>query len=412
MRMPVVRSTFLVLLLALAGALVACSPAASTPAATPRPRAFETPSPPATPQGQAPDDDTIATTLLAAGIMPTQWRTDFTKRSVPLEEIVSGGPRKDGIPAIDNPKFVPVAEASSWLAPREPVLALELNGDVRAYPVQVLIWHEIVNDVVGGRPVAVTYCPLCNTAIVFDAALPDGRQVTFGTTGNLRFSDLVMYDRQTESWWQQITGEAIVGELVGSRLRFIPASMVSWDEFMKAHPDGKVLSKATGYPLPYGENPYLGYDTRQPFLYQGPEDNRLTAIERVVTVAVGEEAVAFPFSVLEKEPVVHYTLGEQSFVVFYRMGTTSALDTTDIAQGRDVGATGVFVPRADGRTLTFRAHGEEIVDNETDSTWNLLGEAVSGPLKGQRLEPVLHANHFWFSWAVFKPHTKVYRGQE
>lgn len=163
------------------------------------------------------------------------WSTDFTRHAVPLEEIVSGGPPKDGIPALDRPRFEPVAEARSWLRDQEPVLVVESDGTARAYPYQVLIWHEIVNDVVGGVPLAVTYCPLCNTALVFRRA-HGGRVLDFGTTGRLRHSDLVMYDRQTESWWQQATGEAIVGTLAGQKLESYPAQTTSWRAFRGSHP--------------------------------------------------------------------------------------------------------------------------------------------------------------------------------
>jgi hypothetical protein len=338
------------------------------------------------------------------------WKTDFSKFNIEFSELFSGGPPKDGIPAIDDPTFEAVAEMGGWLKDREPVLALENNGDARAYPLQILIWHEIVNDTVGGRPVVVTYCPLCNTAIVFDATRPDGRVLDFGTTGKLRFSDLVMYDRQTESWWQQITGEAIIGELTGQRLEFIPAPLVSWAEFKQAHPDGKVLSKETGFSRSYGQNPYVGYDTGSPFMYRGPQDNRLSATERVATVSAGDAAVAFPFSVLEKERVVHYTLEGEDLVIFYKKGTASALDDRFIADSYDVGATNVFRPVVDGQRLTFMAQGDMFVDRETGTTWNLLGQAIDGPLQGSSLAPVVHANHLWFAWAVFKPVTVVYGG--
>ena len=338
------------------------------------------------------------------------WETDFSKRSVDLLEIFSGGPPRDGIPPIDKPTFDTFDEADLWLEGQEPVQALQINGDARAYPLGILLWHEIVNDVVGGRPVAVTYCPLCNTAITFDATLPDGRVLDFGTSGNLRFSDLVMWDRQTESWWQQITGEAIVGELTGTRLKVIPAPIISWDEFKTAYPDGKVLSTNTGYNRDYGVTPYSGYDSGTPFLYRGPDDDRLRPTERVASVLMGDEAVAFPFSVLAQEPVVHYAIADQEIVVFYKKGTTSALDSAIIAYSKDVGATNVFLRMVDGQTLTFQARGEGFVDQETGSTWNLLGQAIAGPLTGAALEPVAHANHFWFAWAVFRPDTVVYRG--
>ena len=219
-----------------------------------------------------------------------------------------------------------------------------------------------------------------------------------------------MYDRQTESWWQQLGSEAIVGELTGTKMELFPSPLVSWAEFKATNPDGQVLSRNTGYFRPYGRNPYTGYDTGSPFLFRGPEDNRLPPTERVATVEVGDEAVAFPFSVLEKEPVVHQTIAGQEMVVFFKKGTSSAQDRAAIAQGRDVGATGIFIPEIDGRSLTFRMHNEKVIDNETNSTWSLLGKAIAGPLEGEKLEPVVHANHFWFSWVVFKPETIIYRG--
>jgi hypothetical protein len=173
------------------------------------------------------------------GACGSEWeQTDFSRRSVELDEIMSGGPCKDRIPSIDAPEFVPVAEAGD-LSATEPVIGLSINGDARAYPLRILTWHEIVNDVVGGVPVAVTYCPLCNAAIVFERTV-DGTVLEFGTTGKLRKSDLVMYDRQTESWWQQFLGEAIVGEMTGKKLRFLPARLEAWERFTARHPDGRV----------------------------------------------------------------------------------------------------------------------------------------------------------------------------
>lgn len=328
---------------------------------------------------------------------------------MPLEEIISGGPGKDVIPAIDSPKFIDTQAADEFLDDQEPVIAFELNADVRAYPLQILIWHEIVNDVVGGIPVLVTFCPLCNTALVFERTV-DGVTYDFGTTGRLRNSDLVMYDRQTESWWQQITGDAIVGELTGTQLTFLPASIISWGDFKETFPLGMVLSRDTGFSRSYGQNPYAGYDDidSSPFLFDKPSDSRLPPMERVVTVTLDGEDVAYPFSVLEEELVVNDTVGGRPVVVFFAPGTKSALDRATIADSRGIGASGVFVPEVSGRRLTFRADGDAIVDEETGSTWNVLGKAVDGELEGEALEPVVHADHFWFSWAVFKPDTRIY----
>jgi len=340
----------------------------------------------------------------------SEWKTDFSKHSVLLSEIFSGGPPKDGIPAIDKPNFDTVADADKWLKPLEPVILFERSGEARAYPLQILIWHEIVNDAVGGVPVAVTFCPLCNTSIVFDRRL-DGRVLDFGTTGKLRFSDLVMYDRQTESWWQQATGEAIVGELTGKQLTFLPAQIISWEVFRQAFPGGKVLNRKTGHSRPYGNNPYVGYDNinSSPFLYTGPKDGRLPPMERVVTVSLNGEDIAYPFSVMEKVRVVNDTAGGRPIVVLFTKGVASALDGSSIPDSRDVGTAGVFERTLEGRVLTFKISGIRFVDTHTGSTWNVLGVATAGPLAGKRLTPIISGHHFWFSWAVFKPKTRIYR---
>ncbi len=339
------------------------------------------------------------------------WRTDFSRHTVPLEEIVSGGPPKDGIPAIDAPRFVPVSDADGWLSNREPVVLVEQSGEAKAYPLQILTWHEIVNDVVGGRPVAVTYCPLCNTALAFDRRL-DGAVLDFGTTGRLRHSDLVMYDRQTESWWQQATGEAIVGAHAGRRLEFVSAPLVSWETFKNAHPDGAVLSRRTGHDRPYGENPYARYDDAggSPIssFFRVRRDDRLPAMARVAAVSLGGQDVAYAFSLLRERGAINDEIGDVPIVVLWRPGTASALDDRRISQGRDVGSTGVFDRRLDGRRLSFEAVGDgRFRERETGSEFDILGRAVSGPLRGSRLQPMPHGNHFRFARGVFKPSTRV-----
>jgi hypothetical protein len=340
------------------------------------------------------------------------WNTNWNKHIIDYSELLSGGPPRDGIPSIDDPQFVSPEEASEWLADNEPVIAFEMNGDARAYPLQILIWHEIVNDTIGDVPVIVTFCPLCNSAITFDRRL--GEQVyEFGTSGLLRNSDLVMYDRTSESLWQQLTGEAIVGDLVGEQLTFLPSAIVSFADFRQAYPEGIVLSRDTGHVRSYGQNPYVGYDTigQSPFLYNGEEDPRLPAMERVVAVSLGEIDVAYPLSVLSEVHVINDTQADQDLVVFHAAGTSSALGAGIIAEADDVGATGVFDPNLDGQKLTFRWTDGEIVDEQTESTWSVLGQAMDGPLAGKSLTPIIHADHFWFAWAAFKPDTIIYRAE-
>jgi len=259
---------------------------------------------------------------------PAWPKTDFSKTAVDFADILSGGPPKDGIPSIDDPTFVAVADVAN-LSPTEPVVGLTINGDARAYPLRVLTWHEIVNDEVGGIPVIVTYCPLCNSAIVYDRRI-EGRAVEFGTTGKLRNSDLVMYDRETESWWQQFLGEAIVGSRLGMRLKALPARLESWELFKNRHPDGKVLIPNNSEMRRYGANPYVGYDgASAPFLYAGEFPEGIEPMARVV--AVGDEA--WSLDLLRREGRIE----SGDLVLTWQAGQNSALDTRAISEGRDVG---------------------------------------------------------------------------
>jgi len=384
-------------------------PAAPTDTEVPTPTAevSPTPSPSAIP--------TAPPTLLPEESPPSgaesQFSTDFSKHSVPYREILSGGPPKDGIPAIDEPQFVSVEAADAWLEPQEPVILVQIGDEARAYPIQILMWHEIVNDTVGGVPVTVTFCPLCNTGVAFERMF-DGQVLDFGTTGRLRYSNLIMYDRQTETWWQQATGEAIAGEYTSRQLTFVPASLISWADFKAAHPEGKVLSRETGYPRSYGQNPYDGYDNvnNSPFLYRGPETpGALPPMARVVTVDLNGEAVGYPYDVLREVHVVNDTVDGVPIVVLWAPGTASALDAASVAGGDDVGAATTFSRQLDGQTLTFVLDGDRVLDEQTGSEWDVLGQAVSGPKAGSQLEPVVSINHFWFSWAAFRPDTRVVR---
>jgi len=345
-----------------------------------------------------------------------RWETDFSKRSVPLSEIRLGGPPKDGIPAIDDPKFEGVEGGDRWLDPKSPVMVVEVEGEAKAYPLSILIAHEIVNDRIGGEPVTVTYCPLCNTALAFDRRV-DGRVLDFGTTGRLRKSDLVMYDRQTETWWQQATGTGIIGEMTGTTLEFVPANVLSWEKAKELHgPDLRVLSQDTGFRRGgYGRNPYAGYDRigNQPigqFISDEP-DERLPAMERVAGIASadGERAWAAPFSELEKTRVAHTEVDDREIVIFWSPGAASALDAREVSKGRDVGMTAAYSSRVGDRVLTFEWRDGAWRDGETGSEWDLAGRAVAGPLEGERLEKVNHGNHFWFAWTAFHPETEIWR---
>jgi len=261
------------------------------------------------------------------------WKTDFSNTLISWDEILSGGPPKDGIPSIDDPQFIPVSEENR-LGPKEPVMAIEIDGDARAYPLRILTWHEIVNDTIGGAPVAVTYCPLCNSGVVFDRRL-DGKLLEFGTTGKLRNSDLVMYDRQTETWWQQFTGRGITGALAGKRLTILPARLESITDFRKRHPDGKVLVPNDPDMRRYGHNPYTGYDTSaRPFLYRGEMPDGIEPLARVVVVRTDPDK---PLIVSLNHLRDKGSLEMDGIRLSWRPGQNSALDSAKISKGRDVG---------------------------------------------------------------------------
>lgn len=323
-------------------------------------------------------------------------------------EVMSGGPPPDGIPPIDEPKFLPASEVD-FLEDQEPVLSLEIDGEARAYPIQIMIWHEIVNDTLAGVPVTVSYCPLCNTGVAFDRRLGE-RVLDFGTSGKLYQSALVMYDRQTESLWSHFTGEAFAGVLTGEVLTRIPVATVSWSDWLAANPDGLVLSKDTGETRPYGQNPYPGYDGEEdPFLFNGEIDERLEAKERVVGAGVNTDPTAIVTEKLLADGTATFELEGTPVVAWALPGTASALEQSGVAEGRDVGATGVFETTLDGQSLTFSRTEGGFTDAETASSWNVLGEATAGPLTGSQLTARDHVDTFWFAWAAFAPDTELIR---
>lgn len=335
----------------------------------------------------------------------------FPVSLVDRERIVSGGPPPDGIPSIDDPKFAP-ARLVDWVADDEAVLVLQAGDSVRAYPAQVMIWHEIVNDVVGGVPVAVTYCPLCNSGLAFERRA-GGRVLEFGTSGALYQSALVMYDRQTESLWTHFDGRAVIGTLVGSELPLLPLSTVPWRELVAAHPEAPVLTRDTGHARPYGRNPYAGYDRGDGPLtgfFTGDPDARVRAMARVVGIHAGGDSVAVTSETLARSGVVTAVLDGRPVTIWHAPGTASALHRPRVADGDDVGASGVFYADrvTDGRPAPprFERAGNSFVD-ERGGTWNLLGEAVDGPLRGARLEPVPHVDTFWFAWSTYRPGARL-----
>ena len=341
----------------------------------------------------------------------SEWpNTDFENSSIDHSEILSGGPPKDGIPAIDEPAFVSIASAAEWLKDDEPVISFTVNNTARAYPLQILMWHEIVNDVIDGQPVAVTFCPLCNASIVFNRRVDD-QVLDFGTTGKLRRSDMVMYDRQTESWWQQFTGAGIIGDMNGVVLKQLPSHIVSFADFRKHHKNGEVLSRETGLRRNYGENPYVGYDNinSRPFLFRGEISDRLPAMERVLALRNDKSTLLFALSTLTEQPLINTSFGEQPVAVFAFSTVASALDKQSIATSRKIPAAAVYQAEVDGRALTFEIKNGTAVDRETNSSWNIFGVAESGELVGKKLQQLDGGVHFAFAWLAFDPDADIFK---
>ncbi|MBL4752925.1 MAG: DUF3179 domain-containing protein [Flavobacteriales bacterium] len=346
------------------------------------------------------------------------WATDTSNASVPISEFLALLPR-DGIPPIYEPKYWGKDAADSVFFEHEPVISIEIEGESRGYPLSILMFHEIVNDVVGGIPVAITYCPLCNAAMVFDRRLSFKDKdyvLTLGVGGMLRKSDMVMWDHETETWWQQFTGEGLVGDLNGAELTLVPSLLISYEEFFASYPEGLMLSTETGMELEegeaYGMNPYEKYDDLEegkPYrFFKDKVDDRLPAMERVITVFSDGKDFVYPLSVVSSEKVINHDPNGLSVAVFFKSGTVSVMDNKDISKSKDIGAVTVFERTVNGQTLTFQESEGKFTDNETGSVWSITGKCVEGELMGSQLESIVYGNHFAFAWFAFNPECEIY----
>lgn len=330
------------------------------------------------------------------------WETDFGTRMVTLDQLTVWQER-DITQPVDAPIFTSIKSAR-WIDDDAWVIALELNGESRAYPLALLVNHQIVNDVMQGIPIAITYCPMCNSALVFERRVGD-QVLRFGVSGAMRNSGFLMWDDVTESWWQQFTGEAIVGDYMGTRLEVLPSKIVTWEAFSKWHPMGRVLvaDEKLGK-LTYSPHRINEYERIVPTLDK-PVDNRLPAKERVLAAIVNNEAVAYPFSLLAQWGVVNDSVGGQAVVAFWQSGehTQNAVE-----EDQDVGMAVLFYRQVEGQTLTFILSAGKIIDKETGSTWTIFGEAIRGPLKNTQLEQVEGSAYYWFAWINTYPETRLF----
>jgi hypothetical protein len=322
------------------------------------------------------------------------------KSIVPLDQIVSGGPPPDGIPSIDNPKFISVQEASKFLEDSELVLGLNINGDIRAYPLQILVWHEVVNDEVGGVPVAVTYCPLCFTNQVFNRII-DGQVVEFGTSGKLYNSNLVMYDRTSKSLWSQAMAEGIVGKYAGTKLERVPFDIAYWKEWKQLYPDSKVLSRDTGSNRPYGADPYGDYYTNSDVLFPvSNKDGRLNLKEIVVGLENKGQYKAYKLQEIENKKVINDQVDGKSITLFSLYPFMIRAYDPVVEDGAEK-----IVLQFD-----YNAENNKFIDKQTGSEWNFEGKAISGQMKGKQLTRIAFDEGFWFEWIAFHPKTEIYPG--
>jgi hypothetical protein len=298
--------------------------------------------------------------------------TEGVAHTIPLEDIRSGGPGKDGIPSIDSPEFVSVVEADTLLDDQGLGVAISVGTIERFYPFQILVWHEIVNDVVNDVPVAITYCPLCGTGFTFERRV-NGRTLELGVSGKLHNNNLLMYDRTTESLWQQETGEAVVGDLVGQRLNIFPSANILWRDWKKLHPDGEVLSANTGFTRDYARDPYAArgyYDSKEAGIFPGPTpDPRLHPKTMVTGIQIGASAKAYPWETVRVDSPINDVVGELPIIIFEH-------------------------PETRAIEIRIRPNTDEITD-----------------LTPERIDTLLRPEFqtgFWFSWANFRPETEVY----
>ena len=317
--------------------------------------------------------------------------TNGVKHLIPLDKIKGGGPPKDGIPSIDNPMFANVKDAD-FMSDSDTVIGLKINGETKAYPLFVLVWHEIVNDTVGGTPVSVTYCPLCYTNQVFERII-DGQEVEFGTSGKLYNSNLLMYDRLTESYWSQALGMAVTGELTGYELDLVPFDVITWGDWKILHPDTLVLTTDTGHLRSYATDPYGKYYTEPRIMFPVEySDDRIYPKEIILGFNQDETYKAYKQNDIESNIIVNDFIDDVPVMLVSLYSQNSR----------------AFERSLDGVVLNFEYSDGVIFDTQTNSQWNYDGMAVSGEHEGKQLKRMAIEPGFWFAWVAFHPDTLVF----
>jgi len=349
--------------------------------------------------------------------IPYQWtKTDTAKHIVELSEFKVVLPR-GAFPTIDFPEFIGKKQGLELFFRHEPVISIEIEDQAKAYPLNMLTMHEISNDTLGGIPILPTYCPLCNASVVYDRRFESGGKVqtlTFEVSGMLRNSDMVMADQQTESWWQQLNGKALVGEFAGEELNVLPSQVISVKDFFDRYPNGQILSPKTEQSDRYGKNPYVGYDSKsgkpyERFFNHEKIDRRLAPMERLIDLEVDEKIKVYPFSEIAKAGVINDEFEGEKVVIFYEEKTVSVLDQKEISNSKSIGSAALFSSELSGKHLIFEKRGDSFFDQKTGSKWDITGRCIEGKYQGKKLLPLIHSNHFAFAFLTFYPDVEIYR---
>jgi len=328
-----------------------------------------------------------------------------------VEEIQWGGVLVDGIPALNNPEMIP-AEKAEYLDLGEPVFGIALNGDARAYPLRIMDWHEMANDVVGGVPVSLAYCTLCGAGIAFDGRAPDGNTYTFGSSGFLYRSNKLMYDRETSSLWNQLTGEPVLGELADEdlRLSLLPLVLTSWSDWLAQHPDTQVLSLNTGYERPYelgaAYGDYFSYEETMFPVWQRSDE--LPAKARIYALYLHGLPKAYALERLVEEQVVNDTLGETSIVLVAEHGTVEVEGFNQRAGQVNYDSGGEVRVYDRGEHSFSPGPQPGTLLDEQGNPWQVTEEKMIGP-DGQLADRISGHLAYWFGWFAFFPNTLVYK---
>jgi hypothetical protein len=338
---------------------------------------------------------------------------DDLPATIRVEEIQWGGVQVDGIPALDNATMIPAGEAS-YLEPDEPVFGISINGDSRAYPLRILDWHEMANDVVGGVPVSLAYCTLCGAGIAYDGRAPNGETYTFGSSGFLFRSNKLMYDRQTRTLWNQLTGEPVLGELADTevKLNLLPVVVTSWESWLAQHPDTLVLDNNTGYQRPYvpgaAYGDYFAYDDTMFPVWQ--RSDQLQTKERVYALQIDGIPKAYPVNILAEEGVVNDTVGQTNIVLIATRGDITVEGTNQRVGSVTYNAGGeVRAYDRQDESFTSGPDADTVLDS-AGRPWQVTEEALVGP--GGELAPRINGHlAYWFGWYSFFPKTLIYGEQ-